>query len=721
MKTSLETRHEADVSVAPKGVRPLLAPLATASPVPESRRASFPAWAGALVLLGLSVSFQGYRSRDGDQAYRLPILLHMQDQSLYKHDSFVRAFDFFNPHQGYLRLLKAASWTMGLSVALFVLYVITYLVMYVGARLLTTSIWPGFANRWIPAMCVALVLASKAGNIGTNHLFETMLLDRQMAFALGWCIFGVFVGLPRLAVLVVPILSFLACVIHPSLGLQIGLLVLGCWFFGLLFGERLGFERRTCGMGVLCCLAALAPSLAALPSQSARLFEGMDVHDYVLISAWIQSPQHMLPSLWRTPQWLAGLGYIVLAVLTLGESFAHRISTTSQVKRFTLLFALILIGLGASWYAIEILEMPSAILFQPFRMATVVRGLALVLIAGRIVHLLESGGVWERGRAFLLIAGLTGDWSFVVAASVELAWSLGMRLPPRTLHLAKAASALTFVFGVWRLSRHDTESGHWRLLAAVVCAVVVQIAWPFVRRRFERRRESADPSISRGSRVALVLFLCWAAPLIGWLVPRLEVLEYSSWGGRFVEACVSQWRFDERPRDDTERLALWCRDYTPRDAVFIGPPGQKTFRLWSKRSLAFNRAGSPYHAEALADWFNRFKDHVGFDGSSREFAQAYLRDRQKLERQYDLLNDQKLHDLAKRQGELILSKRRRVLDRSRNVEGRPEGLSNMCMEKGVTRFTGCARRMRPSRPMPTRRIRRPRGPDSRRRTRGFPI
>ena len=33
---------------------------------------------------------------------------------------------------------------------------------------------------------MGLLLAAKAGNIGTNHLFEAMVLDRLMAFALGW-------------------------------------------------------------------------------------------------------------------------------------------------------------------------------------------------------------------------------------------------------------------------------------------------------------------------------------------------------------------------------------------------------------------------------------------------------------------------------------------------------------------------------------------------------
>ena len=54
------------------------------------------------VLLGLYLTLRGYHSFDGDQAYRLPLLLHRQDPQLFADDPFVRAFDAFNPHRGSL-------------------------------------------------------------------------------------------------------------------------------------------------------------------------------------------------------------------------------------------------------------------------------------------------------------------------------------------------------------------------------------------------------------------------------------------------------------------------------------------------------------------------------------------------------------------------------------------------------------------------------------------
>ena len=55
--------------------------------------------------------------------------------------------------------------------------------------------------------------------------------------------------------------------------------------------------------------------------------------------------------------------------------------------------------------------------------------------------------------------------------------------------------------------------------------------------------------------------------------------------------------------------------------------------------MAFNRAGSPYHAEGLADWASRFRDHVAFRGSTAEFARTYLADRHTLEARYQAMSD----------------------------------------------------------------------------------
>jgi hypothetical protein len=117
-----------------------------------------------------------------------------------------------------------------------------------------------------------------------------------------------------------------------------------------------------------------------------------------------------------------------------------------------------------------------------------------------------------------------------------------------------------------------------------------------------------------------------------------------------VRGLVNHCRFGPFPLDDIERLALWCRDHTSPSSRFIGPPGPKTFRLWSRRTLAFNRSGSPYHGAGLADWFARFVDHVDYHGPPEAFVRAYVGHRHEFEARYDSLSDSQRAALAIRQG-----------------------------------------------------------------------
>jgi hypothetical protein len=146
-------------------------------------------------------------------------------------------------------------------------------------------------------------------------------------------------------------------------------------------------------------------------------------------------------------------------------------------------------------------------------------------------------------------------------------------------------------------------------------------------------------------RVAWAILGAWVVPAAS-LVAASDSMRDQPWARTLIDRC----RFAATPADDIERLAVWCRDHTPASARFIGPPGPKTFRLWSLRSLAFNRAASPYHAEGLADWSARFRDHVGFDGTLPAFVRAYLADRLGLERRYQAMSDADRAALGARQG-----------------------------------------------------------------------
>jgi hypothetical protein len=622
-------------------------------------------WFPYLFLLGIYLSFRGYHSFDGDQAYRLPLLLHRQDPGLYAQDPFVRSLDEFNPHRGSLALLDAISRPLGLPAGLFLVFAFTFLGTCWAVMRLTKAARPPFGTRagWV---AVCLFLGAKAGNIGTNHLFEAMVLDRLVALALGWLAIADAVTRPESGWWRSSIAVAVATVIHPSVGLQLAMVFGSSWLAWALLSGASQVSVATAIRGLVALGLAVMPGLFVNLPQAATLLGDLPTSLFWILSVELQNPQHMLPHLWRMPQWLAWFSYLALAGLQLvepgrpgqrtgGDEYSDDgpiLASMAPRRRLAIVLGTILIGLGAAWYAIEVRRSVQITILQPFRMATVVRGICIVVVSDRIARLWRSGGILDRARAAILTAGCLGDWLLVVVACVELAVSTFEAIRQKTggRWIPHAVDKLVFgamlALGLKFLAHHDTESGHGPLLAALGLGITAGTG--FWRHGSLSRLWPPDEGKTHRRR-AVAFGVAWICPTLA-LLAALIPPQHPASRLAAVRGLVDRCRFYPFPLDDIERLALWCRDHTSPRTRFIGPPGPKTFRLWARRSLAFNRSGSPYHGAGLADWFARFADHVDYHGTPEEFVHAYVGHRHEFEARYQSLSDAQRAALATRQG-----------------------------------------------------------------------
>ncbi len=69
--------------------------------------------------------------------------------------------------------------------------------------------------------------------------------------------------------------------------------------------------------GMIGLVLSVLPGLAVNFAPGSSLQGDMPADVFWLLSVELQSPQHMLPHLWRMPQWLAWGCYLVLATLAL--------------------------------------------------------------------------------------------------------------------------------------------------------------------------------------------------------------------------------------------------------------------------------------------------------------------------------------------------------------------------------------------------------------------
>ena len=332
--------------------------------------------------------------------------------------------------------------------------------------------------------------------------------------------------------------------------------------------------------------------------------------------------------------------------------------------RLVAVLAVVLVGLAIAWRVIEGFHSVTCTVFQPFRMATLVRGIALVFVAGRLVDLWRRGDGLARLRAILIAVAFAGDWLLVVVSLAELAvsaaefaktrspWMRNWWIVEPLVYLTMLALGLNF------LGHHDTEYGNRTLLAALAFGLAVEVVGQWrkgigpasaVAASRHGRATLSPPCEGGKGAIAVSMALAWIIPLAALLAAAVPP-DHSASRHPLVRGLINRCRFTAAPADDIERLGLWCREHTPPSARFIGPPGPKTFRLWSRRSLAFNRAASPYHADGLADWFARFQDHVDFHGSPAEFVRAYVNNRHGFEARYQAQSDADRAALALRQG-----------------------------------------------------------------------
>jgi hypothetical protein len=67
--------------------------------------------------------------------------------------------------------------------------------------------------------------------------------------------------------------------------------------------------------------------------------------------------------------------------------------------------------------------------------------------------------------------------------------------------------------------------------------------------------------------------------------------------------------------DDADYVALadWARDNTPKDAVFLVPPDEESFRVRARRAIVVNYKGVPQLSGELPEWRDRLEDVLDLD------------------------------------------------------------------------------------------------------------
>jgi hypothetical protein len=76
-----------------------------------------------------------------------------------------------------------------------------------------------------------------------------------------------------------------------------------------------------------------------------------------------------------------------------------------------------------------------------------------------------------------------------------------------------------------------------------------------------------------------------------------------------------------RPNDAWARAGFWCRNNTPKDALFIVPPFSRFFRVYSERSILANMKDGTkllFSEDFAIEWSERMADLRTFDSFNED-------------------------------------------------------------------------------------------------------
>lgn len=562
------------------------------------------------VLALAQVMFAGYRLGVGNQSIQIPFLKHWMDPKLYANDPMVKQTLADYP-SFFFRLLATVVTEQNLYSAYFWLHVATAAAVLAAAYFLGRAI---FKDRVSGVVLALLMLAGHHKALAGDDLYSVGFTHTWAVFPLAlWAITLLYKEWYWAAFALVGIIFNLHA-------LTAGYLLAMFLTWAIFDYRQVGWRWRLGGMLILFALLASPTMLDMLQHRQHFGAEWLE-------RTRVRSADHSFASSWWTTGARDIPRFALLAALA-GVSLAFSAPWRNQRK--SLLMAagvggLFLIGFVFS----DIWPVATVVRAQLFRSSRLLVVLMLAHIAHSIVSAWRLALAWpaeRRGRE-----AWRGSSDEPVVADIENTAPVGMIGRLLEVLLATAMFVILALPGL-------TALAPWLLLAAVGVAVlngrlglsqaivaglallVVAAAW----RTIDYDIPGIDGALSlevtrQGLREAgRWLWIALGAGALVWVMLRLPV-------GPRTRLCVSvavfyacvlislhgqRWLADVATpaQDPWVQVQLWAERSTPKDALFMTPPEQGGFRIYSDRSVVCEwRDGTQlyFSADFAKDWWDK--------------------------------------------------------------------------------------------------------------------
>jgi hypothetical protein len=332
-------------------------------------------------------------------------------------------------------------------------------------------------------------------------------------------------------------------------------------------------------------LPAILPALRTVVRRSGT----MPLADFVDLYVRLRHPHHYDPSSWPVALWLTFLLPIPFAVVAWRT--AARQGPRPELRRAAWVFAyscaLLVVALAGAgaWYVSESLVQMSLYRFSVFP---------------KLISCIALGWlIWERGPGPRVVAWrLTlGAWAALLVLFVLVYYS------QRPVPLPQAV--------------RDNVATVWLFVALAAAGLAVA---------------RGGGGLQRARFVGTVL-----AGLV------LYAVAFGHWDLGLKHPGLKG--------DDAayRKAAAWAREHTPRDAVFLVPPDEQSWRLDARRAIVVNFKNVPQLSGELPEWRDRLQAVLGMD-DLRDLPRPFYRTLEDIRARYHARPADALVSVARRYG-----------------------------------------------------------------------
>jgi hypothetical protein len=529
------------------------------------------------------MAWAGYELGFGNQGIQIPFLETLHNRALFTRDVMVTqtlgsypSF-FFHLCGGLLALFSLPTLYL-------LLHILTTTAVFGAAAFLSRSV---FRDWRVAIFTMLLMLGGQHAGLAGATLYSQGFTHTWAVFPLSLLALGFFFRGWYLAAFA---LAGASANLH---ALEAGHVALLMGFAGLWQVRRVGVWKflAACGLFVL----AAAPTVAIMLSHR----QHFDAQWLDLMH--IRSADHSFPSAW----WQAGDTDLprflcIIGLAAIGMSYPMARSRRRTIGwLFAGMLALFAVGtLFTEWWPV-----PLVIRAQLFRSSALAEVVGFVLIARGCVGALRLP--WRRSRLSRWQVGLEVGSAVLTAAAVGV---------PACIALLPAALAVGMAVALV-----NGRLGWMQALVAAVAVGVCVLAWGTIAFVFPPLSGMAWGSLWGHATAALgaggIPLLIGGALLLaaGMGVRRERVRMMVNTAGVLAAALGVTWvaprLWKARMGNDPWVAAqMWARAHTPVDALFLTPPEESGFRIYSQRSIVGEmRDGTQlYFSAAFArPWWER--------------------------------------------------------------------------------------------------------------------